>query len=199
MNTLIKNNLVISQRWQPSPYHTGLGSYWIWTGKSVKAISNEYPAKVSSRAFSFPEVKMKKRNNWLIFSLMALYLTFFGFISLTHGEEEENKVHVETKEISGEVGGMIFPRFISITYKKEEGVAYDKALNISEEVELVRFKDLKSLSLGDSVRVEYEESTQEVEEIQPDGSVETKTKILNRVATKITFLRPASDTLRSGR
>jgi hypothetical protein len=199
MNNLNIKNLIVSERWQSSSDYTGLGSYWTWTGESVKAISNEYPAKVTSRAYYFSGVSMRKKSNWLVFGIMVLYLTFFGLISISYGADEEPEIMTETKTISGVVGG-ISPKVISISLQSEEkGVEYEQALRIGDEVKLVRIDDYKSIAPGDTVSVEYAESTQEYEETQADGSVETKTKIVDRVATKITFLRPASDTLRSER
>ena len=198
MKNLNIKKLVISKRWQANPYQTGLGSYWTWTDSSDRVMLNPNPASETSRVLNFTEVKMAKRNNRLIFGLMVLYLTFFGLISISYGEKEEQKIKVETKEISGIVGGVSF-KSISISLSKEEGVDYEQAFKIDENVELKRIKSIKSIAPGDTVSVEYEESTQDQEEVQPDGSVEIKTRLINRVAKVITFLRPASDSLRSGR
>lgn len=146
---------------------------------------------------------MNRKTNWLVFGIMVLYLAFFGLISISYGEsadkKEEPEIMTETKLISGVVGG-ISSKVIAISLQSEEkGAEYEQALKIGKDVELERVKSLQEIAPGDTVSVEYTESTQEYEEVQPDGSVATKTRVVNRVATKITFLRPASDTLRSGR
>lgn len=207
MNNIIKNNVIVSKEFKSCSIYTGIGSYWTWTANSMRVAPNFYPAEKSSRVFSILEEKMKQKNNWLIFSLMVLYLTFFGFISISYAqeskegmggskEEKEEEIITENKTIEGVVGG-IGGKYIGIVYKKSEGIEYELAIAVSEKVDLVRVKSFKSIAPGDTVSVDYIESTQEYEEVQADGSVETKTKVLSRVATKISLLRPASDSLRS--
>ncbi|MFC1646417.1 hypothetical protein ACFL2Y_04495 [Candidatus Omnitrophota bacterium] len=138
---------------------------------------------------------MGRKSNWLIFGLMVLYLSFFGFITLSYGADkaEEKEIKVETKEVTGEICG-ISPMFISVVYKRDEetGTEFELPFTIEkDDLELVRIKDLKLLSIGDTVEVEYEEASEEVEQINADGNREKVIKLRGRKAKKISFLKPA--------
>jgi hypothetical protein len=204
---MIKSKKIVWRDRQPKPYNPNKNYYWIRVKSKERESSNRFPAEIYSREFclgkSFLETrggKMNRKAKWVIFGAIVLTLTFFGFISLSYGasKDKEKEVKVETKTITGEVGG-IGRKFISIIYKKEQGTDYELAIRVPEDVKLVRKKSFKSIAAGDTVRVEYKEATQDYEELQPDGSVEKKTKIISRTATKITFMRPSTSSLRSGR
>ena len=133
---------------------------------------------------------MKKKNNWLVLGFMALYLTFFGFISILHAAEAEKEdFSIQAKKVTGEVS-MIRKSAISVVtdVDKETKAETEMVFLLNDDVEFAR-KALKELREGDIVEVSFDEYTQTTDEGEEE--------FVKRVTKKITFLRPASNSLRS--
>ena len=131
------------------------------------------------------------KNRWIIKGAVVLFLLYlFGVAQAEQGKEEDKAV-VVLKEVQGEVSALT-SNFISIIYErdKEKGIDYEIALPIDENMRLVHKRSLKQIQLGDIVRVKYKEKRKECEEVGEDGTLKRKTKVIERKAAVITFVRP---------
>jgi len=91
---------------------------------------------------------------------------------------------VETKEVTGEVGG-ISKDFIAVVYKKDDAshASYEVALPIQGTPILQHISNLKQIKVGDTVTVQYDEM------IKTDEN--GKNAVVGRNAKSITFISPA--------
>ncbi len=99
---------------------------------------------------------------------------------------------VEVKEILGEVSG-IGSKFVVVVYRRdvEKGIDYEMLFTMDKnEVEIAQARDLSKISIGDTVKIQYEEKTEQADKVNEDGVVERVTKVTERKATKITFISP---------
>ncbi|MFC1514953.1 hypothetical protein ACFL5X_03530 [Candidatus Omnitrophota bacterium] len=118
--------------------------------------------------------------------LICLFFFYPAGIS-TALEDKEEEVITEVKEVQGEVSSLtprINPQYIGVTYKEEQGVAYEIVLCIDEDLELAHKRDLTEIGIGDTVDITYHEIT----ETAKDGKQRTM-----RVAKNIRFVRPADN------
>ena len=137
---------------------------------------------------------IKRQINWVVkivavFSLLYL-LVVPVMISQAQEAEEEEEIIIVMKEVSGEVGA-ISSSLITIIYNRDEEkkIEYEIDLPIDKDIRIVHKRRLSDISIGDIVRVKYEERQKE-EQIQKEGIAETKTKVIGRKAKVVTFIRP---------
>ena len=97
-----------------------------------------------------------------------------------HEPEETVGYHTVTGLVSG-----LGPQFIAVEYERhaEKGEAFEMALPVDDAAKLERVKKLRELQLGDTVEVEYRETS--IQDEQGDSTT------VKRVATKIALVRSA--------
>ncbi|MFC1658779.1 hypothetical protein ACFL1D_05295 [Candidatus Omnitrophota bacterium] len=101
-------------------------------------------------------------------------------------QAEKNGTEVKTtstdKSIQGEITG-IGKNYIAVTYEmnEEKGTEYEILLPVDKDLQLVHKNKFSELNIGDTVRIKYEEITEEY--------AETNRKL--RKAKVITFVKPA--------
>jgi hypothetical protein len=89
---------------------------------------------------------------------------------------------VQSKEVEGTVSGMS-NSFIAVLYgRSEQGIAQEMAFQLTNKVNILHKNSLKDISVGDTVKVIYEETA----ERKVDGSLSYK-----RAVKQIVFLREA--------
>jgi len=122
----------------------------------------------------------------ILIIFMASLVTYSGLSAPKKGQNNnERKVEVNS-EIEGEVSA-IRDGFIAIVYRRdsEEGVDYELALPIADNVTIGHKKRLEQIQVGDLVQVKY----REVKEVSEDSE---QSRVDSRIAVKITFLRSNS-------
>ncbi len=105
---------------------------------------------------------------------------------------------VQVKEIQGTVN-TVTSNFIAVTYNSDPkaGTEDEIAFPIDDIVLFSNKKKLKEFNVGDTVRITFEESTDEHDETKPDGKVEHVKKVDSK-PKKIQFVSPAPPNLSSG-
>jgi len=106
------------------------------------------------------------------------------------------KKNVTIKAVSGEVSG-ISSNFIAILYGQDKKTSYEIGLAIDKETRVERKFSLKQIAVGDTVSVEYEETTQTIKEKTEKGQEKDVVRVLSRLAKVITFIREPAVGLRS--
>lgn len=106
--------------------------------------------------------------------------------------EPPEEAVAEVKSVTGQVS-LIRPNSLSVVYAKDEkkGMDYEMVLPLSEKVRYVRAKGPEGLSLGDTVRVTYEE----LKWVNADDEEGLERRAVR--AKEIEFVRPAITGLRS--
>lgn len=139
----------------------------------------------------------------IILDIVIIFGIFtFPFLStdVIMAGERKDKVRkiIINKEVRGKVGG-ITPTLITIIYKEDKRSAteYEIDLPIDEDIELKHITRLSEIRRGDIVRVKYDVTIKEYDDVDSDGTVKHKSKVLGRKAKVITFIRPKMKGLRS--
>lgn len=119
---------------------------------------------------------------WVVMGAMALFLLCLVAVGETQEGKEKIKTTTASKEVQGEVSG-IGKDSISVVYMRDEKkrIEYEMLLPIEKDIRLVHKQRLDQINVGDIVRVQYEEVTEEYEE-GPRSS---------RKAKVISFVKPA--------
>ncbi len=104
---------------------------------------------------------MKKNTVIVVMALMVLVSITLAFA------ENEKSAAVGTKtakEVEGPISG-IGKDYISIIYQKDDndGIDYEIMLPLSEDMAMEHKQNLANLKVGDTVRVQYEETTEQNE------------------------------------
>jgi len=119
----------------------------------------------------------------LIVSLIII-LSLFCFIEICQAEKDKGIIKTTTldKTVQGEIS-WIGKDYIAIIYQKDEkkGKEYEILLPIDADIQLLHKSNLDQLSVGDTVRVQFEELTEEYKE---GARKERKAKV-------ISFVKPA--------
>lgn len=135
-------------------------------------------------------VKQKRFKQFPILGIVGLFLIcFIQGGERVYGEEKEEIIKVETKEITGEIisfSPMKNPKFIGVAYQAGD-VGYDAFFKVDENVKIVHKRSLDEMKLGDMISVTYNEITQKTE----GGREQTV-----RVAKTIRFIKPATREIR---
>ena len=127
-----------------------------------------------------------------------MFIFAFGFIKGLQADDELGKgakiVGQASRQIRGEIGS-INNDYISIVYKRDnrKGVEYEMLLPIDKNVQLRNRQGLKDLKEGDTVVIQYEESTVEYDDAdqgEEEGKGKTKQR-LRRKAKVISFVKSA--------
>ena len=118
---------------------------------------------------------------------MAAGIFIIRAIALADGDEKSKRVVARVaKEIQGEVAG-ISKDSIAIIYNRNEatGEEYEMSFPVAKEVDIVHKKSINEIAVGDTVNVQYEETTEKsAEDKEKDLEIKRQVKV-------ITFLRPA--------
>jgi len=119
--------------------------------------------------------------------IMAAGIFIIRAIALADGDEKSKRVVARVaKEIQGEVAG-ISKDSIAIIYNRNEatGEEYEMSFPVAKEVDIVHKKSINEIAVGDTVNVQYEETTEKsAEDKEKDLEIKRQVKV-------ITFLRPA--------
>ena len=119
--------------------------------------------------------------------IMAAGIFIIRAIALADGDEKSKRVVARAaKEIQGEVAG-ISKDSIAIIYNRNEatGEEYEMSFPVAKEVDIVHKKSINEIAVGDTVNVQYEETTEKsAEDKEKDLEIKRQVKV-------ITFLRPA--------
>ncbi|MBU1087048.1 MAG: hypothetical protein KKD05_05965 [Candidatus Omnitrophica bacterium] len=122
--------------------------------------------------------------NLLFIAVVALLLNI-GLNASARAENEitAGKKNIASKEIQGIVSGIGYGS-ISIVYKSDAqaGTAEEILLPLDELEEIIHKQNIKQINVGDTVSVQYNETTQETE----------KGPTLLRKAKVINFIKPAA-------
>ncbi|MBU1044182.1 MAG: hypothetical protein KJ915_07275 [Candidatus Omnitrophica bacterium] len=121
----------------------------------------------------------------LLFICMVALLLNIGLNASVRAENEiaAGKKNIASKEIQGIVSGIGYGS-ISIVYKSDakSGTADEILLPLDELEEIIHKQNIKQINVGDTVSVQYNETTQETEK---GPTVSRKAKVLN-------FIKPAA-------
>ena len=130
---------------------------------------------------------MNKENKKRMVLIMAAGIFIIRAIALADGDEKSKRVVARVaKEIQGEVAG-ISKDSIAIIYNRNEatGEEYEMSFPVAKEVDIVHKKSINEIAVGDTVNVQYEETTEKsAEDKEKDLEIKRQVKV-------ITFLRPA--------
>ena len=130
---------------------------------------------------------MSKENKKRMVLIMAAGIFIIRAIALADGDEKSKRVVARAaKEIQGEVAG-ISKDSIAIIYNRNEatGEEYEMSFPVAKEVDIVHKKSINEIAVGDTVNVQYEETTEKsAEDKEKDLEIKRQVKV-------ITFLRPA--------
>ena len=130
---------------------------------------------------------MGKENRKKTVLIMAAGIFIICAIALADGDEKGKRVVARAaKEIQGEVAG-ISKDSIAIIYNRNEatGEEYEMSFPVAKEVDIVHKKSINEIAVGDTVNVQYEETTEKsAEDKEKDLEIKRQVKV-------ITFLRPA--------
>ncbi|MFA4991833.1 MAG: hypothetical protein WC569_04550 [Candidatus Omnitrophota bacterium] len=118
--------------------------------------------------------------------LILVFIMMFNGLALAEGQAKEAKKKSAEKYIQGEVGG-ITKEFIAVTYVKDEikGEEFEMAFPMDENIKLEKIDSVSSIKSGDTVKVKYEEVTEESDAGEILG--------VNRRATAIIFIKAGQD------
>ena len=96
--------------------------------------------------------------------ISLIILVTFNSMALAKEDTAKAKKTITAKEVQGEISG-ITKDYISVIYKKDEekGVDYEIFLPIEQDIGLEHKQNLGELKLGDIVRIEYQETTEQDE------------------------------------
>ena len=128
----------------------------------------------------------KQRCNRLIIAALLLAPCVCG---LSKGLAQETKEKVKRikliKEIAGEVTWLRKDK-IAVVFQRdnERGTELEMLLPFDSDIRIVNKKSLSEISVGDTVRVQYEE----IDDQNPDGSL----TFISRKAKAISFVRQAA-------
>ena len=130
---------------------------------------------------------MSKENKKRMVLIMAAGIFIIRAIALADGDEKSKRVVARVaKEIQGEVAG-ISKDSIAIIYNRNEatGEEYERSFPVAKEVDIAHKKSINEIAVGDTVNVQYEETTEKsAEDKEKDLEIKRQVKV-------ITFLRPA--------
>ena len=166
---------------------------WAWR----PLVSRSVPITVHGPSLDLkPFRRLRSRRLWrmlvvfIAMKFVTVPLTFLAFSLVTNTVKAETppaasqQEQVSYKTVTGEVSG-VGAKFIAVEYERntKKGAAFEMALPVDEAATLERIKQLKELKLGDTVRVEYQETATKDDKGQYTN--------VRRVATKIALLRTA--------
>ena len=138
----------------------------------------------------------------VIIGITVTSFLFFGGVAQTQESKGKKGDKAEivkvTRQVQGRVAG-ITPTIISVVYKEDKntGKEFEIDLFIDQAEQIVHKRTLGEIGIGDIVRIDYEIEEKRFEEMQKDGNVKHKTKVVGRRAKTITFVRPKITGLRS--
>lgn len=123
----------------------------------------------------------------LCYTIIVGILFIISLVAAGQTQEQDEKGKIKTttlaKEVQGEIGA-IGKDYITIIYERDaqKGIEYEMWLPIEKDkIKLVHKRSLEQLNIGDIVRVQYEEITEEYKEGPR----------LSRKAKVISFVKPA--------
>lgn len=136
-----------------------------------------------------------KKDSVLGFFLMGTFLVTAipGMLSAEEEAKEPKRVMIEQK-IAGNIA-YVDSNFMSVEYAEDKDGVHEMAFKITQPVKLLRVRDFGTLKAGDRVEVAYEETQEEYEAPQPDGSTAKAMKVIDRKPKSITFVRSARQAL----
>ena len=115
--------------------------------------------------------------------LMAMVLAGSAF-----AQEENKEAKITNGTIEGEISA-IGKDYISIVYKTDpqKGIEYEMMIPFEDGVKYERVKGLKQLQVGDTISIQYQDTTEELE----DGpKIERKAKVVSFVKAKVAKPEP---------
>ncbi|UCC94455.1 MAG: hypothetical protein JSW40_06495 [Candidatus Omnitrophota bacterium] len=117
-------------------------------------------------------------------ALLLVFALGAGLIGLAQVSKERVRPGGGIKELEGQVVG-INKRCIAVVYSRDriKGSESEIMLPVDEETEVVHRRSLENINVGDTVRIQFEEETEERKGKQR----------MKRKARAVRFVRPASD------
>lgn len=170
--------------------HTGTPWYRIWLTINMKNLLKVCPAKISSGDFHFLEINQGglMRTIKIIFAVCLIFsATMYSFAE----EQENSKIDLFTKRLSGEIAG-VSSNFLAVTYAIDKKGAHEMTMTIDENAKVLNKKGVKDLRNGDVVSIVYEETSEKIKVKKEDKEVE-EVKVRGRVAKLITVNKAAPE------
>lgn len=133
-----------------------------------------------------------------LLSLLILLWVSSAFAGWDKDSLAENQ-QVILKKVTGTVS-YLDGKYIAVVYEKDKdsGDEYEIGFFVQSDLKLQHKRKLSDIKRGDTVQILYEELQEEYEEVKDDGKKEMKTKIVDRQAKALTFIKPARGDLTSG-
>lgn len=123
--------------------------------------------------------------------LTATAVVFLRTIPLSAQEAAgENKGFTAQKNLTGEVSG-ISNTFLAVTFGQDAESSYEMTFTVPEDVKLKGKERLSDIHTGDTIFVQYEETTQSLKKKDKEGKEVEETRVLGRVVKEITFVKAA--------
>ena len=125
---------------------------------------------------------MSKENKKRMVLIMAAGIFIICGIALADGDRRVSIVRAVSNEVEGEISA-ISKNYIAVVYNQdtEKGIEHEMSFFIDNSVTLEHLKSVSQISVGDRVRITFDEET-----VQEEGKEHNRRK-----PKKLSFVRPA--------